>query len=108
MQQIGKEVSASGLLETTHVSEDGALTVEYQQDSEATFEAVQGLRNSKDVFREGMKKDMVHAFHIPNGVVMELFKHGVNIYTDPMPDIIVGLKKLGRYDACRLTDKRFA
>ncbi len=107
MQKISEEIGLDGL-KTTMYGEGDDLHVKYEQDAEPAFEAVLQTRLHKDVFREGMKKDLVHAFHIPVGVYMELRKIGIDVYTDPVKDIVRGLRQLHRYDACRLTDKRFA
>lgn len=107
MHKLSEELSLDGL-KTTLYGEDDALHVKYEQDAEGIFEAVKQTRLHKDVFRDGMKKDMVHAFHIPAGVYMELKAIGVDVYTDSVKDIVRGLKQIHRYDACRLTDKRFA
>ena len=107
MEKISTEVSLDGL-KTTMYGEGNDLHVVYEQDAGPAFEAVLQTRLQTDVFRDGMKKDMVHAFHIPNGVYMELRKIGVDVYTDSVKNIVRGLHKIHRYDACRLTDKRFA
>ena len=106
MDKLSVEVSPDGMVQTLY-SEGDDLHVTYQQDAEPIFEMVQRARQEKDLFREGVKRDLVHAFHIPNGVVMELHKLGISVYKDSLKDIVRGLHKLGRYDACRLTDKRF-
>ena len=92
----------------TMYADDDALIVDYRQDAEFEFEHVAKVRREKDVWGHGMKRDFVHAAYIPVGVVMELFGIGVNIYTAETKDIVAGLKKLHRWDACRLTDKRIA
>lgn len=107
MDKIGTDISPDGL-KTTMYGEGDALHVTYEQDAAPAFEAVLQTRLHTDVFRDGMKKDMVHAFHIPTGVYMELKKIGVDVYTDSVKDIVRGLHSIHRYDACRLTDKRFA
>lgn len=106
MDKLSVEVSQDGMVQTLY-GEGDDLHVTYEQDAAPIFEMVQRARQEKDLFREGVKRDMVHAFHIPNGVVMELHKLGISVYNDSMKDIVRGLHKLGRYDACRLTDKRF-
>lgn len=107
MHKLSTEVSLDGL-KTTMYGEDDALHVTYEQDAAPIFEAVRQTRLHTDVFRDGMKKDMVHAFHIPAGVYMELKKIGVDVYTAPVKDIVRGLHQIHRYDACRLTDRKFA
>ena len=107
MQKISTEIGLDGM-KTTMYGEGNALHVTYEQDATQAFEAVLQKRLHSDVWGDGMKKDMVHAFHIPNGVMMELRAIGVDVYLSPMKEIVSGLRKLHRYDACRLTDKRFA
>ena len=107
MHKFSEEVSLDGL-KTTMYGEGDALHVKYEQDAEPAFEAIRQTRLHTDVFRDGMKKSMVHAFHIPAGVYMELKAIGVDVYTDSVKNIVRGLHQIHRYDACRLTDKRFA
>lgn len=107
MHKISTEVAHDGL-KTTMYGEGDDLHVTYEQDAEPIFEAIQKTRLHTDVWGKGMKKDMIHAFHIPNGVLHELRKIGVDVYTAPVKDIVRGLHQIHRYDACRLTDKRFA
>jgi hypothetical protein len=107
MDKILTDVQSSGMVETLF-HEDGKTYLKYEHDAEAAFEAVRQTRDHKDVFAEGMKKDMVHAFHIPVGVYMELRAIGVDVYTNNVKDIVRGLKQINRYDACRLTNRTFA
>lgn len=107
MLKISQDTTLDGL-QTTMYGDGDTLHVSYKQDAEPAFEMVKQTRQNTDVFRDGMKRDMVHAFHIPSGVYMELRAIGVDVYTAPVKDIVRGLHKINRYDACRLTDKRFA
>lgn len=107
MQKFSQEVQSSGMVETMY-SDGDALTVQYEHDAEPAFEMVRKTRQESDVFAAGLKKDFVHAFHIPVGVYMELRGIGIDVYTAPLKEVVAGLHKLHRYDACRLTDKRFA
>ena len=87
--------------------EDGKTLIQYEHDAEPAFEAIKRARLEGNVWERGMKADakMMHAFHIPVGVVMELRGIGVDVYTDPLKDIVSGLTRLNRYDACRMTDR---
>lgn len=107
MDKLHTDVQSSGMVETLF-HEDGKVHIKYEHDAEAAFEAVKVARDTQDVFADGLKKDMVHAFHIPVGVYMELRAIGVDVYTAPVRDIVRGLKQINRYDACRLTNRRFA
>lgn len=102
------DTSVDGLRTKAFVDADGTLSVSYEQDAEPAFEAVLQHRNDGQGWSTGMKKDMVHALHIPNGVVMELWGLGINIYTAPLKEIVKGLHRLNRYQACDMTGKRIA
>lgn len=109
MEKIAQKYDPlTGLQTTSLLDSEGVLHVNYQQDSTAAFEAVQTARNDADRWRRGVQKEMVHALHIPDGVIMELFKNGVNVYTSPLKDIVSALKRLQRYEACDMTGKRIA
>ena len=107
MEKIDRTVNESGLVTTSLLDEDGNLHVTYEQDAAPAFEQVLSVRNDGNAWREGVKKDMVHAFHIPDGVVHELLKIGINVYKSPLKDIVWGLKRLQRFEACDMTGKRF-
>lgn len=106
MKPIERTVSESGLVTTSYVGDEGELIIDYKQDAAPQFELVKQVRQDPDSWKKGVKKDMVHAFHIPDGVVHELLKIGVNVYTSPLKDIAWGLKRLNRYEACDMTGKR--
>lgn len=98
----------TGLQTTSWFDNDGNLHVDYKQDSTKAFEAVQRTRNDGDAWKTGIKKSMVHALHIPDGVVLELRKIGVDVLRHPAPsyaDVVAGLKKIHRYEACDMTGK---
>lgn len=96
----------TGLATTSWLDEDGNMLVDYKQDAAPAFEMVKQARHDGEGWRKGMKKSFVHAFHIPDGVIHELLKHGVNVYQNPsFADIAAGLKKIGRFEACDLTGK---
>jgi len=86
--------------------EDGNVGAKYRQDAAPVFEQVLRARNDGVAWQKGMKNNMVHALSIPAGVVMELFSIGINVYQAPTPDIVAGLKKLNRYEACDVTGKK--
>ena len=96
----------TGLRTEWHENEDGDIGLKYRQDAEPLFEQTLRTRNDGMAWHQGVKQNMVHAFSIPAGVVMELMSIGVNVYTAPTPDIVAGLKKLNRYEACDMTGKR--
>lgn len=108
MDKVYQDESADGLKTSAHVEEDGTIHFAYEQDSTAAFEAVKADRDRGDGWQNGMKQSFVKALHVPNGVVMELWAMGVNIYTAPAKEIVAGLRKLNRYEACDMTGKRIA
>lgn len=96
------------MVETMYADADGKLHVKYEHDAESAFETILKARTQGDVWGNGMKSDakMMHAYHIPVGVIMELIGIGINVYTAPAKDIVAGLHKLNRHDACKLTHKK--
>ena len=109
MEKIAQKYDPlTGLQTTSLLDSEGVLHVNYQQDATANFEAVRNVRNDPDHWRRSVKKDMVHALHIPDGVIMELFKLGINVYTAPFKDVVRALRTLNRYEACDMTGKRIA
>lgn len=107
MEKISQSV-VDGLVTTTMLDDDGKMHVNYAQDSAPAFEVVQSTRNDGHAWRVGVKKDMVHAMHITNGVVHELMAFGINPYTATMKELVLGLKRINRYEACDMTGKRLA
>ena len=108
MEKLYSELKDSGMVETMYAEEDGKLHVKYEHDAEPAFETILKAKLQGDVWDRGMKNDakMMHAFHIPVGVVMELYGIGINVYTAPAKDIVAGLHRLHRYEACKLTHKK--
>jgi hypothetical protein len=105
MEKIGQKVDAGGLVTREYVTHEGDLIVDYKQDVEPVFDAVKSVRNDSDNWQRQMKKDMVHAFHIPNVVVTELAAYGCDVYTAPLKDIKKALRAIGKYELCDMTGK---
>lgn len=99
----------TGLHTTSWIDHEGVLHVDYKQDAEATFESVKRTRIDGEAWRTGVKKGFVHALRIPDGVILELRKIGINVHSYPAPsyaDVVAGLKKINRFEACDVTGKR--
>ena len=112
MEKINQEFDPlTGLQTTSWLDHEGVLHVDYKQDATKDFEAVQRTRIDGEAWKKGVKNSMVHALHIPDGVVLELRAIGVDVMKHPAPplaDVIVALKKINRYEACDMTGKRLA
>ena len=108
MEKIDQQVSPTGLVTTSWLDDDLNLHVDYKQDIEKSASLVERIRNDGEAWRQGVKNSMVHAFRIEDGVVHELLKVGVNVYTAPVKDIVWGLKRIGKYEACDMTGKQLA
>ncbi len=106
MEKLEQKV-VDGLVSTTWIDHEGTLHFDYKQDVEPAAEAIKVLRSDEQTWKAGMKADMVHVLHIPAGVIHELLKIGVNVYRDKLADVVVGLKKIHRYDMCKTTEKSF-
>lgn len=105
-KQVAKTVDPDGLVTNQYITTDGELIVDYRQDVSPIFEQVKTLRNDPDYWRGQVKRNLVHAMHIPNATVNELILHGCNPYTAPLKDIKNALRAIGKYDLCDMTGKR--
>lgn len=85
----------SGLETFTHLEGD-SMHVTYKQDIETNIEMTRAMRNDDSYWRDGVKNSFVHVSHIPNVVVSELLKIGVNVYRCSLKEQIAGLKKLNK------------
>jgi hypothetical protein len=110
MEKLDQDINpVTGLKTTTWFDHEGVMHVDYQQDSEQAFEAVRRRRNDGEAWRKGVKSGFVHALHIPDGVLLELRKIGVDVLSNPAPsyaEVVVGLKKIHRFEACDTTGKQ--
>jgi hypothetical protein len=80
MGRILFDQEASGL-QTFVAEEDGKDIFQYVQDVTPTLELAKELAKTDDHWREGMKREMVHAAFIPDVIIVEMMvKHGVSIY----------------------------
>lgn len=53
--------------------------IETVQDASREVEQSRALQNDDDYTRRGMKNDMLHYAHIPDGVLMQWFGMGIDI-----------------------------
>lgn len=61
--------------------EDGKLVVYYEQDVETELEICKEIAKTDDHWNKGVKQSWLHYAHLPDSIVMQLFQHGVNIYS---------------------------
>lgn len=74
------DLEKSGLA-TFSTEEDGKTIFQYVQDVTPTLEMAKDLSKTDDHWKEGMKREMVHAAFIPDVIIVEMMvKHGVSIY----------------------------
>ena len=88
--------SLTGLKTISRLDNDGKLYTTYEQDLEGVLERTRALRNADDYWKQGVKNSMVHIATIPDVVVLELRKIGIDVYTCPVKDIVTGLHKLNK------------
>jgi hypothetical protein len=63
-------------------------TIRESQDIEPHINMNKALHNTS-YQRDGIKNDMMHAAHIPDGIILEWMKEGINVYNpDHMPRIL--------------------
>lgn len=110
MEKIDQDLNpVTGLLTTSWFDNEGNLHVDYQQDSTQAFEAVRRRRDGGEAWKAGVKRGFVHALHIPDGVILELRRIGIDVMSHPAPsyaDVVAGLKKIHRFEACDTTGKQ--
>lgn len=107
MEKLGFDVGPDGVVRQ-YALDGEKLVVDTSQDISANVEHAKRLRNDEDYWRKGVKDSWAHALHIPAGVQMELYKIGVDIMRAPLKDIVSGLKRIDKLDACLATTKRIA
>ena len=108
MEKISHEVDFDGLVTRQFITNEGELIVDYSQDVEPIFEQVKAVRHDPDNWRRQVKRDLVHAFHVPNATIVKLKNYGIDVYTCTVKDLVRGLKAIGEYELCDLTGKRSA
>ena len=81
-------------LQTTFKCEDGELRVNYSQNNEAVFERLQKLRNADGYTKEGIKREMWHAVHIPESECMKMIvEDGFDPYTENAKSLRMFLRR---------------
>ena len=73
------DVSETGLV-TEYVTEGQNLVIRGKQNTDAEMAHVGRLRNDPDYGRQGIKNDMQHVAHIPDGVCMEWMTQGFDVF----------------------------
>lgn len=96
----------NGLQTRSFIDDEGNLFVDYKQDIALQVELARKARDSGEGWKTGVKRGFVHALHIPDGTILELRKIGIDVYLHPYKDVVAGLKKIGKYEACDQTGKR--
>ena len=97
--------NASGLL-TKRVLEGEVMVTKTFQDIEPNVEMVKRMHADDDYTSAGIKKELAHALHIPEIVQIELLTNGVNIYTASIKEIVAGLRRIDKFDACSVSRKK--
>ncbi len=86
----------TGLKTIVQVDNQGLMHTTYEQDLGDVLERTRTLRNADDYWKQGVKNSMVHIATIPDVVILELRKLGIDVYTAPVKDIVAGLHKLNK------------
>ncbi len=87
----------TGLMTRTSTEEStGKMFIETFQDIETNIKLATEQRNDDDFTAKGIKAGFAKMATIPNSVVTELLGIGINVYTCPAKDIILGLKRLNK------------
>ncbi len=107
MEKLHTEIGPDGLVKQSWFDGEN-LVVDTKQDISANVAYAKALQDNDDHWRAGVKASWAHALHIPAGVQMELMNIGVDIMRAPLRDIVWGLKRIDKYDACVTTRKVIA
>lgn len=86
----------TGMKTIVQLDNDGVMHTTYEQDLETAIERTRAMRNDDDYWKQGMKNSFVHVATIPDVVVLELRKIGVNAYRDSVKNIVRGLHRLNK------------
>lgn len=74
---------------------DNLLVVQEFQDLEPIVERTKALRNADEYSANGIKASFWHVGHIPEVLIGILAKHGVDVMTAPIREIVAKTKELG-------------
>lgn len=97
MEKLNQSTSESGLVVAQHADElTGKLVTHSYQNISAGIAMATAMRNDESYWRQGVKRGMAHAAHIPEVVIVELMNLGINVYQAPAKEIIAGIKRLGK------------
>lgn len=97
----------SGLLTTT-AYEDGKNHIRYEQDVSGHFDLTAEARNVDELWRKGMKEEMVLAAFVPDVVILDMLtKHGVNFYDKNQRKRVLQLIET-EYPKCKMVNKKLA
>ena len=77
---------------------DDLLVIQEFQDLEAIAKRTRALKNADAYSEQGIKNNMWHVGHIPEVIVGQLSKHGVDVMTAPIKDILAKVRELGLDD----------
>jgi hypothetical protein len=94
MERLDRFFSNGILTDVSAHEVEGKLVVTKKQDIEPNIEWATQLRNSDEYSKQGIKNGWWHAAHIPNVVVLQLKKIGVDIDRASAKEILAGLRKL--------------
>lgn len=72
-------------------------------DAEPNIEYAKALRNDEDYWKQGVKKDMAHYAHIPNILLEQWIRLGVDVND---PDALIAMVNKPEYAYLRTTTKR--
>ena len=95
-------------LTTNFTHEDGKTHLEYVQDVEPTLELAKDLAKTDDHWKEGMKREMVHAAFVPDVLIMKMLNEdGVNFYDKSQTQRVLYLLDT-KYPHFKTTTKRLS
>jgi len=86
----------TGMQTIVQLDNDGVMHTTYKQDLEGALERSRAMRNDDDYWKQGVKRGFAHIATIPDVVILELRKLGIDVYRAPVKDIVTGLHKLNK------------
>lgn len=94
---------------TTIGFEDDKMVIRQEQDVQPLLEHTQQLRNDAQYSANGIKQNMWHCVHIPDGVGFHILEHhGFNIWTEPAEEVFKFLSRHSdKYGKVKTTEGKF-
>lgn len=94
MKVLGYEYDPLTGVKVTHGFQDDLLVVKTEQDVAPALDYLQKLRNAPEYSKEGIKKNFMHAVHIPDAVAAKMLtEDGFDVYRRSAKEVRLFLRR---------------